>query len=801
MPVAASTHRWSGVEDDEEEEAEFEKLFLDGLEDLAKDNIRRKQFEKAVTLITQAMQRKDKAGFGRKDVRRLQSLLALCHFFRDDWNQAEPIVSNLAKSEGSLPMTSLDPVIWTMLHALALAYLSTYAFDSALTMCKRAMQAQRKWAKSMRMDRQKVNGWAETTGLLATIFDMEGDYIAAEIYRRQLPQHFVYCHCWDPREFLARQSHILEEVLGNDLPDLCDYFPVQQLRGLHELDGSTQSPSPLAPNTLPRRPTIVRKTRTIEHSDDMSPLRAVHQQWEKYEMDTTKEVAVPRTRFLGVTDDSDADDEATPTSSDSPCNPNGIGRFRMRATRVFGTQRGQSQIPSGGDAHGDSGASQAVSPIRRWFQGANIFAAKPSRTVLRKRPRNDTNTGHRPAKKHGKKLRVTHVQFIGSSTFGSSGSPSTHSASRAYPKNFLPDSRPGVLGKALAPFGAPTDFPGKPGNSLAVRGGVLDASRVPHIGPRREPPTSQTPEAPARSVARHAEELANTTSAELADTSFSCPGIRRTPAQLDLLHTLRRRPSSTLGREAHPNQDTADLADLSEAEEICIPEGRHKLRRAAPQHHPATAAVLPDEQATTLTRLAGLLASLPATRTWGADELSATRHELEALSACLERWSPDTILRLDLQSIIKSLPSKVIEPDEGRDSGYDPMDDESSNDDALFDGEWQRLVTGPEDLEPQASHGLEHQINWVTGMDATYLQGLWSLQSPTPHSKNNSHLRKFGKHAERFAGKDPSGGLAWKIWDSKITERVEIDGREISKGKNDSRATVVRHIDEAAKSD
>jgi hypothetical protein len=86
VPVAASTHQWPSVEDDEEEEAEFEKLFLDGLEDLARDNIRRKEFEKAVKLITQAIQRKDKAGFGKKDLRRLQLLLALCHFFRDDWN-------------------------------------------------------------------------------------------------------------------------------------------------------------------------------------------------------------------------------------------------------------------------------------------------------------------------------------------------------------------------------------------------------------------------------------------------------------------------------------------------------------------------------------------------------------------------------------------------------------------------------------------------------------------------------------------------------------------------------------------
>jgi hypothetical protein len=44
---------------------------------------------------------------------------ALCHFFKHDWKQAEPIVSALARSVKSL--SSLDPVVWTMLHALALA--------------------------------------------------------------------------------------------------------------------------------------------------------------------------------------------------------------------------------------------------------------------------------------------------------------------------------------------------------------------------------------------------------------------------------------------------------------------------------------------------------------------------------------------------------------------------------------------------------------------------------------------------------------------------------------------------------
>src|SRR5690606_5501399 len=94
-----------------------------------------------------------------------------------------------------------------------------------------------------RLDRTNVVGWADTTGLLATISQMQGDYIAAEIYRRQLPEHFVYRHCSDPREFLSAQSDVLQLVLGTDLPDFCHQRPesfMNFLPGFHELHRSTQ---------------------------------------------------------------------------------------------------------------------------------------------------------------------------------------------------------------------------------------------------------------------------------------------------------------------------------------------------------------------------------------------------------------------------------------------------------------------------------------------------------------------------------------------------------------------------------
>lgn len=162
--VTTSIARWSSLEDvenDEDDEAEFERLFLDGLEDLAKDSISRNEFEKAIDLLTKAIQRKGNEGTEHEGFQRLQTQLALCHFFRDDWKQAEPIVSALSTTVK--PHSCLKPVIWAMVHALSLGHLSTYEFDSALKTCKKAIKLQRKWMKATGTDQRDVQGCAETT--------------------------------------------------------------------------------------------------------------------------------------------------------------------------------------------------------------------------------------------------------------------------------------------------------------------------------------------------------------------------------------------------------------------------------------------------------------------------------------------------------------------------------------------------------------------------------------------------------------------------------------------------------------
>ena len=55
--------------------------------------------------------------------------------------------------------------------------------------------------------------------------------------------------------------------------------------------------------------------------------------WDKFDIDTGKQVVDSKSGSVGETDD--ADDEASPINLDSPCNMADIGGGRRRATRIF----------------------------------------------------------------------------------------------------------------------------------------------------------------------------------------------------------------------------------------------------------------------------------------------------------------------------------------------------------------------------------------------------------------------------------------------------------------------------------
>jgi hypothetical protein len=784
LRVTTQSPRWSVVEDDDEDdEAEFESQFLDGLEDLAKDSIRRKFFYKAIEHLTEAIQRKEKAAGSKEDIRRLQTLLALCHFFCDDWKQAEPIVTALAKPTGSL--SYVDPMVWTMLHALALAHLSTYTFDSALKTCKRAIQAQRRWARRQGLDRRNLKGCAETTGLLATIFDMKGDYIAAEIYRRQQPEHFVYHHCANPREFLSGQRDLLEGLLGDDLPDFCDNAPVNGLPGVQALHGATTSPAQEDAWWL------------TPAGGDWSPLRATSYQWEKVEMDTAKEVVVPKT---DSSDEShDGDDEAASTAPDSPHDTTGLVGLRRTATRIFGTVRAGRYRPSGSrDAGDDSGpSSPAESPIRRWFRPGNVFAVKPSKTVLRKRPSHEKAAAaldlHPNRPRTFRVLNVVHV------TGATSDPPKAFSSN---PEPSVPAELCDTARVAPPPHAAnppPRTRGGEVSDNFTSRNGVLYVDPVP----RRRTPENQlvAPQAPVRLQ----QSVIYTRLPELPDTSFSASSRARAPSQANLVNVLRyyslispdqedAQPSSRAeGEMSHlalpPRNGSSQMtalearATLLEADHSLVSPGPDEtskvgsilargglemLRRTAvprPSKHPTAA--LPEEVATTLSRVASILVSLPeARKSSDTNKLHATRHELEALSNRLERWSADALLHCDLQTVIESLPCESARLEERQDSGYESMGQESSSEyDTLSEEEDSGLSPATTARHEDGKNvklrnkGLQRRSSWVAGDEAVFVASPVNVeaQDPIPHAKD-SLVMDSGKQAEGDSDRDPTGG-------------------------------------------
>ncbi|KAK4125065.1 hypothetical protein N657DRAFT_679852 [Parathielavia appendiculata] len=750
--------------DEEDDEVEFEELFLDGLEDLAKDSIRRKQFEKAISLLTQAIQRTENASSVKKDIRWLQTQLALCHFFRDDWKHAEPIVSALAAS--AEPSSYLASMVWTMLHALALAYLSMYAFDNALNMCKNAIQTQRRWARSRQLDRRDVKGCAETTGLLATIFEMQGDFIAAEIYRRQLPEHFIYHHCSNPREFLAGQRNLLRGILGYDLPDFCDNRPVSGLLGFYELSGGSQHDA-----SVPRL-TISRRSRTVTGSGDMSPLRASRHQWEKFEMDTGKEVVVSAPEYSADKTE-EGDDEGLSTASNSPCSTTDIGRIKRRTTRIFDTRRGRHRESVIGGEEADSGAFPAASPLRQWFAKGNIFAIKPSRTVLRKRPNINRTApllldSDRP--KTFRVLRVLHTT-----------GPNLDSSEPSTPSHVLPETNsrtffnghsiPELSGETRRACPSLESLAGKQTGNAPSRNGddVLYVDSFPYHGLEPQPvshrvailPDQKTDNFTVRNGAMYVDYFKRR-------RDGSQPVYRQTPlgagqssaameapaGQLKNARALDMPKTSAVVEESSRQAVPAEAGRLmtgsgsqetKEIGTILAGRGRDVLRRAvAHQHEPGTA-ILSQGGAATLSRVAAILASLPdATKSMDANKLFATRLELAALSARLERWSADSTLSRDLQAVIRSLPCRPAPLNEGHDSGYESMGHECSDDDdgMLLDGNNSVSEPEPRDTKPQepaTCHGegksrgrmeeLKRRLSWVAGDEASYLARPGSLQA------------------------------------------------------------------------
>lgn len=378
------------VEDDEDEDAEFERLFLDGLEELAKDRIKERDFDKAIEFLQEAMKREVGSKSDNEGFCDLQVQLALCYLLQRRWEMAEPIITGLAKNKAAV-----DAVVCNLLHSMALVHLSLYRFDKALTVCREALLAKKKLLK-----REKIHAedYAQTQGLLVMIYEMKGDWMHAEVYQSQIPACFDYKHPKNEVEFIIAHPSLLSTILGDNLPD----FSVPQPRvtpGLHELDGSGPNDYPVPESAPP-----LRRNHTLNGA---SPLKVKFTQQLRYEADTSKIAYIPEPASTTVdtspasssepSTSEDADDEASPTTS-----PESESPIRRRFSRMLGGSRAQplqpakvsTSPPPEESADVSAQAPTKTSPKHRWVN-AMLGLRKP-RKLLRKVSHDDVSSDSAP---------------------------------------------------------------------------------------------------------------------------------------------------------------------------------------------------------------------------------------------------------------------------------------------------------------------------------------------------------------------------------------------------------------------
>ncbi|KAM4060134.1 hypothetical protein HRG_002257 [Hirsutella rhossiliensis] len=361
MPV-----RTSNIDEEEEDDdAELERAFLDGLRELAKASFKDRNYDKAIRFLQEAMTRDIEPGEASHEYRQMQIELALCYLCQGKWRLAAPLVIKLAG-----PKARHDLAVYNLLHALALGYLSEYSFDDALATCKQALLGKKRLCKSGDVE---WNEYWETLGLYATIFDVTGDCIRAEVFRLKLPADFAYVHPASEVIFIRFRTGLLQSIFGDDGVVLRTGYAHA---GIAELDGGTSEDRDDQRQGLSRR-------LTANYDANCFTLRQKLSQDEKYQIDTAKEVVA-----VDSQPPNDADDEFSPASTpqESP--------LRRRLSRFFLAKRrrpadsedtlvnsSKSESPLSDSSH------SALSPTRlRWFKGDMGFQMKKPKNLLTKKP-------------------------------------------------------------------------------------------------------------------------------------------------------------------------------------------------------------------------------------------------------------------------------------------------------------------------------------------------------------------------------------------------------------------------------
>ncbi|KAH7310471.1 hypothetical protein B0I35DRAFT_74694 [Stachybotrys elegans] len=373
--------------DKHDDDAELEQEFLDGLKELANESMKIKDYNKAAKFLQEIISRcNESTGKDVADHREVRIRLALCYFLQRRWRLAEPLVRQLSDSEPEDDIT-----VCNLLHALALGYLSEYAFEDALSTCKQALQAKKRLCNS---GKAEWSDYSETLALFALIFHVKGDFIHAAVFRRRLPLGFVYSHPANEGAFVESHKGLLEPFQQEEAGEPRQLTPQQSLSSL---DAGTDDAIELGLKALSRQPTVVNEL-------GGSALQIKLNEYEKYELDTAKEFTT-----TGTFSHYDADDEfplkdnkrvslVTPISSIiGPVSPVEESPRKRRFTRfrrhARGSGNGHTRVVS------DVSDMSSIAPTRpRWFKRSTSFNLRKSKKFHWKRSFAEDDQGASAAK-------------------------------------------------------------------------------------------------------------------------------------------------------------------------------------------------------------------------------------------------------------------------------------------------------------------------------------------------------------------------------------------------------------------
>ncbi|KAH7019801.1 hypothetical protein EDB80DRAFT_207950 [Ilyonectria destructans] len=659
--------------DDDDVDAEFERLYLDGLQELATTSMKNRDYQIAIEYLQQALQRDEDSGSGSPESHQRQIQLAFCYFFLGTWRLAEPIVTKLAQLK-----SDQDLAVCSLLHALSLAYLSEYLFDDALATCKKALPGKKRLCHA---NGAKWQEYREALALLATIFHMEGDYFRAEVLRRQLPTDFVYVHPANAIQYLQSKSDVFESMLGDDDP---------HQGGMAELDGGQNLAAEGQRQGVARNGTVT--------SSRGASLRAKVLENQRYEMDTMKEVVfVEPAEPQSATD---ADDEASIFA------PVKGSLLRRRLTQLFGSK--QIRKPSSDEALAavqvpespisDTASVVLPAPESQYPNGDGIWLKiKKSKTLLRKRsrprvvkfPLNKAGDGQKEA------FRLINMERI---SYPQHQQPAHQYNPGDY--SYVPSEN-----DSLSPIVEVSD----PLSSTTINQGV------PTEGPESRPSSVSpcTPETDELdpTVDTRAQPLL----AELADENIGTPSISNPDFNADQPQTMSSSGPGNPG-DARAGHEIMGSGQTNNHSEIPIQPTKVPLP------------TISEDLEKTPTEVTVVLTSLPAIA--DTEELHSNKLDLEILLQKLQARSDCQVLLRDLRKIIRDLEQRdELEYEEAHDSGYETMDDSRE----LVKPAPEPSKGHGNDSTP-ISPNLRRAFSWTMGSEASYTAHESELQ-PTDEER------------------------------------------------------------------